>query len=75
MQWLTDTISGIGARIKGTAQPAADSVDMGPLVDDSQAQKALGTAPEAPGTTMTGGKRRHRTRRHRKAKKTHKRKH
>jgi hypothetical protein len=75
MQWLQDTFGGIVAKIKGTAQPAADDLGMGSLTDDSQAQQALGTASEAPGTTMTGGKRRHRTRRHRKGKKTHKRKH
>ena len=63
-------------KIKGKTQPAVNEVGMGPLTDDSQAQRALGTAPEASGTTMTGGKRRHhRTRRHRKGKKTHKRKH
>ena len=75
MQWIQDTIASLGAKLKGTAQPAVDNVGMGPLTDDSQAQRALGTASEASGTTITGGKRRHRTRRHRKGKKTHKRKH
>jgi hypothetical protein len=34
-----------------------------------------GVTPESPGTTMTGARRRTKTRRHRKLKKTHKRKH
>lgn len=68
--------------VVGPAQPVVDSVvestGMGSVASDKGVQQALGTAPETPGTTMTGGKRlrRHRTKRnHRKAKKTSKRKH
>ncbi len=68
--------------VVGPAQPVVDSVventGMGPIASDAGVQKALGTAPEAPGTTMTGGKRlrRHRTKRSKgKSKKTSKRKH
>ena len=46
-----------------------------PQVIVADTERALGTPPEGAGRTITGGKRRHRTRRHRKGKKTHKRKH
>lgn len=73
-----DFFRNIGAKlsnaISGTTsvatQPLADSVPA--VATDSGAQKTFGTAPEAPGTTMTGG-RRVKTRRNRKGKKTHKR--
>jgi hypothetical protein len=61
--WFTGTVS-------DATQPIADAVPS--VATDSGSQQMLGTAPEAPGTTMTGG-RRHKTRRSRKSKKTHKR--
>ena len=54
------------------SQPVSNAV---PTVATTEgAQQTLGTAPEAPGTTMAGG-RRVKTRRHSKNKKTHKRRH
>ncbi len=56
----------------GNTAPTTPSIDVPDIASDSGTQKILGTAPEPEGQTMAGG-RRHRTRRHRKAKKTHKR--
>lgn len=74
MDFFTNLSSKISNAVSGitsdATEPIANTVPA--VATDSGAQKTLGTAPEAPGTTMTGG-RRVKTRRHRKSKKTHKR--
>jgi len=64
MNWWND----LKARVMGPAQPVADKMGL-PAVKPA--------APaEAPGTTITGGKRARKTRKSKKsAKKTHKRRH
>lgn len=54
--------------VQQTAQNVADSTGLSNTT-------LPGTTPETPGTTLTGGKRRTKTRRHRKLKKINKRKH
>ncbi len=67
--------------ITGAVQPvvntAVSQTGTQPIASTTGAQQTLGTAPEAPGTTMSGGKRHHkRTRKGgRKTKKILKRKH
>ena len=51
------------------ASSALSATRAAPVVSDTVAAKTLGAEPEAPGTTMTGG-RRHRTRKARKGRKT-----
>lgn len=74
MDFFTNLSSKISNAVSGitsdATEPIANTVPA--VATDSGAQKTLGTAPEAPGTTMTGG-RRVKTRRVRKGKKTHKR--
>jgi hypothetical protein len=74
MQFFDNILNKATSLVSGTASdataPIANTVPS--VATDSGAQKTLGTAPEAPGTTMAGG-RRVKTRRSRKGKKTHKR--
>lgn len=68
------------AKVTGTAQPVVDdaveSTGLTPVATDQGAQQTLGTAPETPGTTMTGGKKYRKTRKSKKvSKKTMRRKH
>ena len=51
------------------ASSALSTTRAAPIVSDTVAAKTLGAAPEAQGTTLTGG-RRHRTRKARKGRKT-----
>jgi hypothetical protein len=61
MDWLKTQYTNIKSAIAGPAQSAADSGAL-PGVATSKAPSVLGTAPEAPGTTVTGGKRKRKTR-------------
>lgn len=74
MNFLTDLWQKATNAVSGTmstiTQPLASTVPS--VATDSGSQQTLGTAPEAPGTTMAGG-RRVKTRRNHKNKKTHKR--
>lgn len=72
MDWLSKAKNWLTGTASDATQPLASSVPS--VATDSGAQKMFGTAPEAPGTTLTGG-RRSKTRRGRKGKKTHKRSH
>lgn len=72
MDFLEKAKNWVSGLTQAGTQPIADT--MPTVATDSGAQQALGTQPEAPGTTMAGGKR-VKTRRHRKGKKTHKRRH
>ena len=68
------------ATVTGTVQPTVDTVveDTGltPVATDQGAQQTLKTAPESPGTTMSGGKKYRKTRKSKKvSKKTMRRKH
>jgi len=72
--WFSSKIAEVTGK---TPQQHADAVKSAlklppALVNDSDGAKAFGAAPEAPGTTMMGG-RRHRTRRGKKARKTRRR--
>lgn len=70
MDFLEKAKNWVSGLTQTATQPIADTVP--DIATDSGSQQTLGTAPEAPGTTMAGG-RRVKTRRHRKGKKTHKR--
>ena len=70
MDFLEKAKNWVSGLTQTATQPIADTVPS--VATDSGSQQSLGTAPEAPGTTMAGG-RRVKTRRHRKGKKTHKR--
>jgi hypothetical protein len=77
---VTSTYDKAKAAVTGTVQPTVDTVvedtGLGPVATDQGAQQTLGTAPEAPGTTMTGGKKYRKTRKSKKImKKTMRRKH
>ena len=81
---ILDGIAGLynkaKAAVTGTAQPvvddAVDATRLTPVATDKGAQQTLGTAPETPGTTMTGGKKYRKTRKSKKvSKKTMRRKH
>ena len=62
------------SKVRDTISPAAEPVNtaLPSVATDSGSQKMLGTAPEAPGTTVTGGRRR-KTRRGGRRRKTHRR--
>jgi hypothetical protein len=68
-QKATNAVSGTMSTV---TQPLSSTVPS--VATDSGSQQTLGTAPEAPGTTLAGG-RRHKTRRGGKSKKTHRRRH
>ena len=66
--WFNSTIASLTGK---TPQEHADAVKATlQLPSDAQSSKALGAAPEPPGTTLTGGKRRGRTHRGGKKRKT-----
>lgn len=71
---LKNTVTGV---VQPVVDTAVQQTGTQPIATTPGAQQTLGTAPEAPGTTMAGGRRKkHRTRRGgRKHKKTSKRKH
>lgn len=62
------------SKVRDTISPAAAPVSsaLPSVATDKGSEKMLGTAPEAPGTTVTGGRRR-KTRRGGKRRKTHRR--
>lgn len=64
-QRLTGSIASVANTVKAAVTPKVAE----PLVSDAATADAIGAAPEAPGTTMTGGRRR-RTRKARKGRKT-----
>lgn len=68
MDFLKNLYEKVVPPVQQTAQNVADSTGLSNAT-------LPGTAPETPGTTLTGGKRRTKTRRHKKVKKTNKRKH
>ena len=72
MDWLKQKLSSATAAVKETFD-----MESSPLVNDQQGTKALNLPAPPPNTTMTGGKRYRKTRRHRpkKHRKTGKRKH
>jgi hypothetical protein len=72
METIKNTVSNLWNKIVPPAQQIAQNVADSTGVSNTTLP---GTASEAPGTTTTGGRRRSKTRRHRKGKKTHKRKH
>lgn len=77
-RWWTKTKDAVSSTVQPVVDTAVSTTGTAPIATTDGAQKALGTAPEAPGTTMAGGrrkKRHHKTRRNKKTKKTMKRKH
>ena len=54
MDWLSSQYEKIKQAVVGPVNSAARNLD---IPDTSQTEKALGTAPEAPGATLTGGRR------------------
>lgn len=74
-QGWTDFKNTVTGAVQGPVDSAVQSTGTQNIASTPGSQQALGTAPEAPGTTMTGGKRhrRHKTRRSKKSKKTSKR--
>lgn len=64
-QRLTGSIASVANTVKTAVTPKVAE----PLLSDAEAAKTIGAAPEADGTTMTGGRRR-RTRKGRKGRKT-----
>lgn len=72
---ITDTYNAAKKAVVRPVNDGLESTDL-PNVATQDAQKMLGTAPEAPGTTMTGGKKYRKTRKSKKgSKKTMRRKH
>ena len=76
-QGWNDLKSKVTEAVQPSIDTAVQQTGTAPLATTPGAQQTLGTAPEAPGTTMAGGRRKkHRTRRGgRKHKKTSKRRH
>ena len=77
MSFLDNLKSGFDSavsKVRGAISPAAEPVStaLPSVASDKGSEKMLGTAPEAPGTTVTGGRRR-KTRRGGKRRKTHRR--
>lgn len=69
MEWLKEQYNKLTGHVDTSLAPVRDAV---PTIATTQgSQTALGTAPETPGTTLTGGRKR-KTRRHKKTKKTRK---
>jgi len=72
MEWLNTQYQNLKSAFASPAQKAVDAMPL-PKVATSEAPKVLGTAPESPGTTVTGGRRhRRKTRRGGKKHRTHK---
>jgi hypothetical protein len=69
MEWLKSSYEKVKSAVAGPAQKVADALPL-PKVATSKAPKVLGTAPEQSGTTVTGGRRHRKTRRHRGGRKT-----
>jgi hypothetical protein len=73
MEWLTSQYEKVKSSFASPAQKVVDSMSL-PKVATSDAPKVLGTAPETPGMTVTGGRRhRRKTRRGGKKHRTQKR--
>lgn len=73
--WFTSTVANVtGKTPQQHADDAKKALNLPPSVTtDAGVQKALGTAPEAPGTTITGGRRRKTRKGGRRGRKTHRR--
>jgi len=67
---FNSAVSSVRGAISPAAQPVSNALPS--VATDDGSKKLLGTAPEAPGTTVTGGRRR-KTRRGGKRRKTHRR--
>jgi hypothetical protein len=66
---LWQKLTGSIASVANAAKSAVTPKPAQPLISDAAATQAVGAKPEAPGTTITGGRRR-RTRKARKGRKT-----